>query len=382
MNINKFTILLLDDIERNLLSVEALILEYFDVNIIKAMNGEEGLKAIVQNKVDLILSDVQMPVMDGFEFIKILKRNKKYKDIPFIFITAMNINDESIQKGLKLGASDYIVKPINLSIFTSKLKVFINLYETKKSLELANKQLQQQYKTLKEHKDHIIKQSKLAQIGEMISMLAHQWRQPLASISSVIGILVIDAELDQLEKDYLLEKLNEMSDTTQQLSNTIDDFRNFFKPAKNKEKFLLADAVNATKHMIEPQLHGIDFKIIAEKNIEIYSYKNELMHVFLNVLWNSIDALKETDTLNGKILIKIFQQENNYAVLTIEDNAGGIPEKIINNVFDPYFSTKSKNGTGLGLYMSKTIIEEHCKGSIKVVNNSEGACFTIKLPLQ
>ncbi|WP_304543457.1 hybrid sensor histidine kinase/response regulator [Sulfurimonas microaerophilic] len=382
MNINKFTILLLDDIERNLLSVEALILEYFDVNIIKAMNGEEGLKAIVQNKVDLILSDVQMPVMDGFEFIKILKRNKKYKDIPFIFITAMNINDESIQKGLKLGASDYIVKPINLSIFTSKLKVFINLYETKKSLELANKQLQQQYKTLKEHKDHIIKQSKLAQIGEMISMLAHQWRQPLASISSVIGILVIDAELDQLEKDYLLEKLNEMSDTTQQLSNTIDDFRNFFKPAKNKEKFLLADAVNATKHMIESQLHGIDFKIIAEKNIEIYSYKNELMHVFLNVLWNSIDALKETDTLNGKILIKIFQQENNYAVLTIEDNAGGIPEKIINNVFDPYFSTKSKNGTGLGLYMSKTIIEEHCKGSIKVVNNSEGACFTIKLPLQ
>jgi PAS domain S-box-containing protein len=240
---------------------------------------------------------------------------------------------------------------------------------------------------LTRHEKIILQQSRLAQMGEMISMIAHQWRQPLGAISATSINLGLKFELEAFDLDtkngqkeqatYFLKQLNNIDGFVNSLTTTIDDFRNFYKPDKKAVKIKVEEVVAKALKIINTSLVNSDIEIIQEynSNQEIELYDNELIQVILNILKNAQDNFEEKKIKSPKITITT--QKNS---LSICDNGGGIAEDIMDGIFDPYFSTKDeKNGTGLGLYMSKIIIEEHHNGKLIVENRNGGVCFDIEL---
>jgi len=274
---------------------------------------------------------------------------------------------------------------MNDSITKSNEINFLN-HELKERVRIAVEETKSREKLLQE-------QTRLAQMGEMISMIAHQWRQPLGAISSsVISIQTKKASgkfnLEQAKErnEYFKfsdAKLKNIDDYVQVLSSTIDDFRNFFKPDKEKEFVDLNTPIQRALTIVTSSLNAKNIEVIThfESNNKIMMYPNEMMQVILNILKNAEDNFMEKKIKNAKIMINT-KQFNNQCLIFICDNGGGIPDKILGNIFDPYFSTKNeRNGTGLGLYMSKTMVEEHHSGKLDAVNIEDGVCFKIVLDL-
>jgi signal transduction histidine kinase len=223
----------------------------------------------------------------------------------------------------------------------------------------------------------LFQQSRLAQMGEMISMIAHQWRQPLSAISAASSSLELKAILNKVDSDTVIVLSKKISGYSQHLSKTIDDFRNFYKSNKDLVKVSYKNIIESALNIIRPSLEfdkiELKFEYGSEERLEMYD--SEMMQVVLNLFKNSQDNFNEKNIKNKIIKIKTFDN-----TLSICDNGGGIEEKIIDNIFDPYFSTKDeKNGSGLGLYMSKIIVDEHHKGSLNVKNTDDGVCFEIVL---
>lgn len=230
----------------------------------------------------------------------------------------------------------------------------------------------------KKHEKIFLQQSRLAAMGEMISMIAHQWRQPLSTISTISANLQIAIEMNTIEQNALSKSLNEINTQTQYLSKTINDFRDFFNPNKLETATLLCDIVEKATSIISKTLHmnGIKLNTSCELNAPILTHPNELVQVLLNIIKNANDAHIKAKKENQYINIKGYETKEEQ-IIEISDNAGGIDEKIICNIFDPYFTTKDeKNGTGLGLYISKIIIETHCNGKLQVKNIYESGKLT------
>ncbi len=229
------------------------------------------------------------------------------------------------------------------------------------------------------HQEKLLANSRTAAMGEMIGMIAHQWRQPLSVINTIIATLKIKKELDILDDTIIEISYSKIEDTVAYLSDTIDDFRNFFKQNKDLQTISIKALFEKSTHLLVDDMEMNGIKYFEEiDDIEITTYQNELVQSLINILKNSIDAFKESSIKNQTLSITCHEVDS-YINIQINDNAGGIPPEILNKVFDPYFSTKSKNGTGLGLYVCKTIIEEHLKGKITIT--SESTCTTILIEL-
>ena len=227
----------------------------------------------------------------------------------------------------------------------------------------------------------LIQQSKLAAMGEMIGNIAHQWRQPLAQISAIHMNMKVTYDFNKFDEVYLNEKIKEANKLTSYMSQTINDFQNFFIPQKEKEIFSIEKACKDAYNIIESSLKyhniGIDFNVKQDTNI--LGYKNEFSQVILNILSNAKDILIERKIENPKIDIEV-KNGDNYSIIKIHDNAGGVKDDILDKIFDPYFTTRHKTqGTGIGLYMAKNIIERNMSGFINVKNIGNGALFTIKV---
>ena len=232
-----------------------------------------------------------------------------------------------------------------------------------------------------EREKFILHQSRLAQMGEIISMIAHQWRQPLNTLSMLNQSVVLKYQRGKLDKEFLDYFKDNSKIQINNMSTTIDDFRNFFKPEKEKSTFCINDNIENTIELVSPVFLKEDISINIDYNEKFITngFPNELGQAILNIINNAKDALIENKIENKKIEILLYRKDENIIII-IKDNAKGIPLNIINNVFDPYFSTKKeKDGTGLGLYMSKMIIEDHCNGRINVSNNKDGAVFELIL---
>ncbi len=226
-------------------------------------------------------------------------------------------------------------------------------------------------------------QSKLAQMGEMMTMIAHQWRQPLNAISTTSINLNLKAKLGKLNNSYVIEHTDKICTFSRHLSTTINDFRDFFKADKKKKKICLCNIIKSVLDIIEVPIINQNIRLIQDlkSKTKINTYPNELKQVILNLIKNSEDIVLEKKIFNPYIKISTYQKENNH-ILEVSDNGGGVPTKLIDKIFEPDFSTKiDKDGTGLGLYMSKTIIEEHCGGKLSIKNGKDGAIFKIVLPI-
>ncbi len=239
-------------------------------------------------------------------------------------------------------------------------------------------------KVLEEQQDILIEQSKSAAMGEMISMIAHQWRQPLQAVSILSQKLPISKATEgHISDELLTQVVEDIAKQLNYMSKTIDDFRDFFLPNKDKEKVCIKEIISRTLDFMNFMFKtdSIDVNIKNDENIFIFTYLNEMIQVMINILKNARDVLVEKVEKNRIINIS-YMIEDNWLKIMIEDNGGGIENIISRKIFEPYFSTKDeKNGTGLGLYMCKTIIEKHCTGTIDVKNSKIGAVFIIKLPM-
>jgi len=240
-------------------------------------------------------------------------------------------------------------------------------------------------KKLESQQNILIEQSKAAAMGEMISMIAHQWRQPLQAVSIITQKLPIAKMTDGEISDELLEDVvKQTGSQLEYMSKTIDDFRDFFKPNKKKALISLQKVVNKAIEFLNYMLKvdSIEIHLKNDIDIKVSIYLNEIVQALINMIKNSRDALLEKDQENRAIYIST-KNDDKHVYIIIEDNAGGIPAQIVGKIFEPYFSTKpNKNGTGLGLYMCKTIIEQHSNGKVSIDNTKIGARFTIQLPIQ
>lgn len=291
-------------------------------------------------------------------------KSESYESVTLrLTFTPLKENDNSIQEILVIG--------FDVSLLQQKENVL---------QERVDVEIQKNW----EQNKLLIQQSKMASMGEMIGHIGHQWRQPLNSL----GLM-----FQKLNKAYKKNKLNDdlMTNSTvkalriiSQMSKTIDDFRDFFSYDKEMHLCKLSDIAKDTCDIIDSTLqsNNIRLHIHVENEVALYCLKNELSQVILNIVANAKDALVEKKIEHPEINITV-ECKNKHASIIIDDNAGGIDEEIIEKVFEPYFTTKGKdNGTGIGLYMSKTIIEEHMDGQLDVHNTLTGASFKITLPIR
>jgi len=236
-------------------------------------------------------------------------------------------------------------------------------------------------KELKEKEQMMLAQSKNAAMGEMISMIAHQWRQPITTISMSANNIIADIELNEFDENVIKEIAHNIGEQTQFLSKTIDDFRNFFKEDKKIEEFKVSELINELDTILLASIknNNIIYKVEYDKDLSISTHKRELLQVLLNLVKNAKEALLENKD-NNKIIQLFFKEEGENIQITVQDNAGGIKEENLDKIFKAYFTTKKEmNGTGLGLYMSKMIIEKNLKGTLKVTNEKDGAQFIINI---
>ena len=279
-----------------------------------------------------------------------------------------------------------------VSSFITLLLVFLSVY--------ISNIIERKFKKYKEDINHHIEEnkrqyellaqkSKLAAMGEMIENIAHQWRQPLSAITTASSGIKLQKEMNLLSDKLLDEAMDNIGNSANHLSETIEDFRDFFKPDKAKSEFTLKEAVNKTFNLLSSQIQQKEIEVIENiEDIKISGFERELLQVLLNLMNNAKDALEHKKS--KKYIFIDICTKNSEVIIEIKDNAGGIDKNIIERIFEPYFTTKHKSqGTGLGLYMSEEIITRHMNGSIDVknveyeYNNTvyKGAVFILRIPL-
>ena len=287
----------------------------------------------------------------------------------------------------------FVYRTLTLNHLNKTLKIKVN--EKTKELNEMNKNLE---KLVKEKTKELIQkekilnhQSKMAAMGEMIENIAHQWRQPLSLISTAATGAKIKKDFGTLSDNDFYETMDMINNSTQHLSTTIDDFRNFFNNDKNASTFNINKPIEKVLSLINSKLRNRDIHVIKNtQDVEVTALINEFIQVLINILNNSLDAFEEQN-LEKKFIFLDLYKENNSLVLIIKDNAGGIKEELLGRIFEPYFTTKHKSqGTGIGLYMSMEIIKKHMNGDINVSNEEyiydnikcKGAQFKIELPIK
>jgi len=246
--------------------------------------------------------------------------------------------------------------------------------------EMEDRVKQEVYKNIEQTKI-MIHQSRLAAMGEMIGNIAHQWRQPLNALTLNVFEMKYTFDSGDLTKKYMEQFINKVESIASKMSRTIDDFRNFYDVNKEREVFNVFDCVKSALNIIDVSYrnYNIELGISCEGDLFIVGFPNEYAQVILNILENAKDALIERKVAKPGIDISIYSEEDN-VVLEITDNAGGIEEGLIERVFDPYFTTKDEGkGTGIGLYMSKMIIENNMNGFVKVYNTNKGVTFKVSV---
>ncbi|MEA2099900.1 MAG: HAMP domain-containing sensor histidine kinase, partial [Campylobacterota bacterium] len=257
------------------------------------------------------------------------------------------------------------------------------------NMNLKNK-VDEEIQKNKEKEQMLFQQSKMAAMGEMIGNIAHQWRQPIAVISMWANNIIVDIDMEEIENENLRRYANKINEQTKHLSQTIDDFRNFFSPNKEKNKFAIKESIDKTMNLLTASFKTHNIEVIKDiKDVEIFALENELTQAILNIIKNAKDIIVALDNSKKLIFINAYKIKDN-VIIEIIDNGGGVPKEIKDKIFEPYFTTKHKSqGTGIGLYMTESIITKHLHGEIGVENveykhndiDYLGAKFTIKLPI-
>lgn len=359
-------------------------------------NDTIGIKEVIEDLISIAKKDegfytyVQNKKPDNDQAVKKISFVKGLENWSWMIGTGYYEDD--IQHVIKAKRDElnqefkkYLFKTVIFALVLIFILMVISIYLTK---ILQNKFIKYQNEKTKQQ-NIIAQQAKMAAMGEMIGNIAHQWRQPLSSISVSSTGMLLQKQMNILDDEFLKQGLKQINDSVQYLSATIDDFRNFYKTDKSKCEFKIVETIEKVINLVDSQFkfHRIEF-IQNIDNIKINTYENELIQVIINLLNNSRDELIKKDLDFEKLIFINVSSTKEKISIEIKDNAGGIPEDIINRVFEPYFTTKNQSkGTGIGLYMSREIICKSMNGEIFVKNSTfdyngktyTGAVFKILL---
>ncbi|MFA7059357.1 MAG: hybrid sensor histidine kinase/response regulator [Pedobacter sp.] len=396
-------VLIIDDTPENIHVLMSILRDEYA--IVVATVGEKALQLVTNVPIpDIILLDINMPGMDGYEVCSRLKADEMTCHIPVIFITAMSAEEDE-RKGLELGAVDYIHKPFNPALVKMRIRNQLDLKQYRdnledlveqrtmeltiqhKLLETLNANLEQRVAEEVEknlEKDRfLIHQARFAAMGEMLNNIAHQWRQPLNNVGLLLQCAQLDYDDGRLDRSAFKQLVAKCMEMLQFMSQTIDDFQVFFKPMRERELFdpysMLEKALSLVRSSFEKR--GISINVNNYGTTVMLGFGNEFTQAILNILNNAGDVLTERGVAKPFIEIRC-SHENNMNIIDIRDNGGGITLDIMDKIFDPYFTTKfMSQGTGIGLYMTKMIIEKNMGGKITARNTAEGAEFIIELPV-
>ena len=361
--------------------------------------SKKHMKLIEQKGVDHFINEkheYHLPNEDFVTLYKLLDINENPMAYFILFMPQKYIDMSQISI-IKEKMWFYIILLIIV------ISIFIYYYFTSKytkEIKILNSNLKSSLKKqTKLQEDKIAQekilshQSKLASMGEMIGNIAHQWRQPLSAISTTASGIKVKKEFGQLDDQFLSESLDKIIKFTQHLSNTIDDFKNFFRTDKEKVRFNLNDIIEKDLVLIDASFKNNHIKLVKELDADItmVSYPNELTQAILNIINNAKDIVKIIEPETDRVVMVSTKIEDDNILINIKDSGGGIPSDIQGKIFEPYFTTKHQSqGTGIGLYMTRQIITEHMEGTIDVTNESFivenkkyfGANFTITIPIQ
>lgn len=413
------TILVVDDTPSNL-QVLFDVLSEQDYRVAIAKNGEIALQRVRSSQPDLILLDVMMPGIDGFETCKRLKSNPDTHNIPIIFMTALSDSVDKI-KGLSLGAVDYITKPIQCEEVLARIQVHLQLRNATRLMEERTKELNEALESLQQAKTHLVQGEKMSALGHLMAGVAHEINNPVNFIHAnlspikeyteylldfvqlyqkhypnpVVEIQTRAAEIDLkfLQSD-LVKILNSMKIGTDRIRELVLSLRNFSRLDEGYCKAVdIHVGIDSTLLILQHRLKGgrncPEIQVI--KNYgqlpQVQCYPSQLNQVFMNILSNAIDALESSGVSNNqepRITIRTFISSDDAIAISIVDNGVGIPESILCQLFDPFFTTKPLGkGTGLGLSISHQIITEKHGGKIECSSiPGQGTEFVIKIPVK
>lgn len=361
-------------------------------NLFQANNGLDGVEIFRQkyeegSTIPVCIVDMRMPNgIDGLETSLRLKQIDP--NVHIIIATAYSDRtNKEILDALKSNTY-YIRKPFNSEEIYQLVYSLSISYSATKTIQRLNNDLEMKIEEEIEknrQKDSLLfQQAKLAAMGEMIGNIAHQWRQPLNIISMLFQKIHRQHTNGTLDTKAMAHSLNLAMETINHMSQTIDDFRDHFEPSKEKICYSLCGVIENTIALVESSfnLDNITIEISIQSDIELYGFPEDLKQVLLNLVNNAKDAILSHPVSKGIIRLEVASSnDKNEALIRISDNGGGIDLQYIDKIFEPYFTTKHKSqGTGIGLYMSKRIVEERLGGSITALNDENGAFFTIFIP--
>ena len=355
-------------------------------------NAHDGI-VVTDEKVNIINVNRAFENDTGYKLDEIFGKNPRIlksgiQDVDFYKKMWEKLNKEGYWEGELVNKNkqgNRYIERIKINAIYDENKKLTNYIALFSDITLQK----EQEKLLKEKEELLFQQSKLSAMGEMIGNIAHQWRQPLSVISSSISAIKLSVGTNIYTNEELINFMDTVLNSTKYLSETIDDFRNFYKKDLEKEEFAIKNAIDISFNLVKTELvkQGIKTIFINDTDFNIMGIKNQFLQVLMNILSNSKDAFIDKNIDDKTIFINLYE-ENDKKCIEIYDNAGGIKDDVIEHVFEPYFTTKHKSiGTGIGLYMSQEIIAKHLEGQITVTNKEfiyqdneyKGACFKITI---
>lgn len=365
INAKKPTVLAVDDTPDNLHLVMELLRNDYTLKLIN--DPSKALELLKTNPdIDLILLDIMMPVMDGYELCKIIKSNPHYEKVPVIFLTALEKMSDVI-KGFESGAADYVTKPFVPEVLRARVKTHV---EKKLAYDALSRELEAK-------EEMLFKQSRMSILGEMFENVTHQWKQPLSIINVGCSTLKMSYEFDELTMDEVITTVDMVMAESEYLSQTIDDFRDFAREDNERELFDMRTLFEHALEILSFRLSKMDIEV--SNDIESFKYRscrNYIIQVFINILNNAMDVLEKS----AKGWIKATSRvEDDFFIVSVCDNGGGIKVDDIDSIFEKHVTTKeAKEGAGLGLYMTKEILQKKIDAEIAAHNEKDGACFEIR----
>lgn len=360
----KQTILVVDDVKTN---IDILLEILYEYDIVVALDGMSALEILEnENDIDLILLDVMMPKIDGFEVCRLIKKDEKIASIPVIFITAKS-DDASIEEGFRIGGVDYIQKPFRPVELLARVKTHLQLKENQKKVSQLEK---------------------FTAIAEFLENIAHQWRQPLSAISVASSGMMMQQEMGILKEDVIRSTCESITTHTQNLSATIEKMVQITNQHTPHIFFSPYNVIEENRSRIFPLSPWVEYYTDIAKEVKIKGSSDSFLVLIENLLQNSIDAIIHNNISDGMVNFSLIQRDQKI-IIRFCDNGGGIQKEYIQNIFEPYFTTRHKAiGKGLGLYLVYFIIKESFGGTIEAFNEEftykekryKGATFEITLP--
>jgi two-component system, NtrC family, sensor kinase len=411
-------VLIVDDVEANLTAMEAL-LEGMDCQVVLAKSGNTALRQLLRRQFAVMLLDVQMPEMDGFEVASHVNQNPATRDVPIVFLTAMNENDGSMLKGYGSGAVDFLFKPINPVILRGKVRVFLDLFrarqklaESREALEQTNRELTllaqakaeladqfraanielaSAYHDLTTTQSQLVQAAKMASLGELVAGIAHEINNPLAFVQSHLqtarrSLAELEPSLPALaepaSKNWVRaqNRLSEMNLGLERMAELVIKLRTFSRLDEGAVKHVSVRECVESVLMMSRHRFGDRIEVHTEygEPDELECYSGLLNQAIMNLVSNAIDAMPD----RGSLVIVTGPKGGRYEI-SVADTGTGIPKELRHKVCEPFFTTKPPGqGTGLGLSLTYSIVQKH-GGTLDIDDNGErGTRMTIRLPLR